>query len=369
VDRSAICASTGTNRPTRGEEERSDVAIGSLRSVTKSFGDTCVVDAISFDVETHETLVLLGPSGSGKSTILRMIAGLETPDAGEIRLGGVVANDPAPHIPPEKRGISMVFQNLALWPHMTARENLEFGLASRGVPRGERRRRIDEMLALVELPDRGGSYPHELSGGERQRIALARALVLEPKIVCFDEPLSDLDRELKEELVRKMAEIFHRVRITAVYVTHDQEEAMSLASRILVLNHGRTEQIATPVEIYDAPASRFVASFVGMTNLLPGEVSDGGGIETPVGTVDASPKAAPGTKVTVALRPEALRIERVAAQGAVAGTVFEGTFRGNRWVYRVVVGDHAVSAVSPEPVAAGTPAFLRVSGRGVAFVD
>lgn len=346
------------------------MAIATVRDLVKRYAQKAVVDRVSFDVEAGETLVVLGPSGSGKSTTLRMIAGLETPEEGRIELAGTVVNDPAPRVAPERRGLSMVFQNLALWPHLTAAENIEFPLRCRGVSRAERSRRAAEVLALVDLPDRGKSAPSQLSGGERQRVALARALVVEPRILLMDEPLSDLDPELAAGLVEKIGELTKTLDITMIYVTHDQEEAMSLATRVLVMNHGRIEQIAPARELFEAPASRFVASFVGYPNLLDGTMRSDGAVDTPIGTVrvraatTAGAGQDAGRAVTVALRADALRLHTAADAASAADArdvrVERGHFRGDRWIYSVRSDELTLTGVSRVPIETGRSARLVV---------
>lgn len=335
--------------------------IARISDVTKLFDGKAVVDRVSFEIETGETFVLLGPSGSGKTTILRMIAGLEEPDSGTIELNGTITNDPRSRVAPERRGVAMVFQNLALWPHMTAAQNIEFGLRCRGESRDKRSARAAEMLALVDLPDRGGSYPRQLSGGERQRVALARALALDPAILCMDEPLSDLDPELKAELVETIGALTREHSISTVYVTHDQEEAMSLASRILVLDQGRIQQLGTPQELFERPASPFVASFVGFANILDGTTTGDGAVETVLGKLAADGgAAAPGNPVSIALRADAIRITD-GGDGTPARIV-QGHYRGHRWIYRVTCKNLELSATSPVPLAAGADARLVVDG-------
>jgi len=333
-----------------------------VEGLSKEFEGRAVVDRVSFRLEREETLVLLGPSGSGKTTILRMIAGLEVPDCGRILLGERLVNDPASRVAPEKRGIAMVFQSLALWPHMTVAENIAFGLRCRGIARAERARRVRDVLELVGLPGRETSAPSELSGGERQRVALARALVLEPAILCMDEPLSDLDPELKADLVGKIGAILRDLRISTLYVTHDQEEAMSLADRILLLNAGRVEQLGTPRDLFESPVSEFAASFLGMSNLLAGTADPDGTLHTPLGDL---PSAADGRSgpVTVALRPDAVRLEP--GSTGVAVRVGEGRFQGNRWVYRVELEGTSVTATSRSPLVPGDEVHLRIDGKPV----
>jgi putative spermidine/putrescine transport system ATP-binding protein len=253
-----------------------------LRGVTKRFGGVTAVDRLDLEVRHGEFLSLLGPSGCGKTTTLRLIAGFERPDEGEIRIEGA---DVA-RLPAYRRPVNTVFQSYALFPHLTVLENVGYGLKQRGVPRAERRTRADELLELVHLPNVGNRKPKELSGGQQQRVALARALVLRPKVLLLDEPLGALDLRVRKELQIELKRIQESVGITFVYVTHDQEEALAMSDRVVVMHAGRIEQLGPPQEIYDAPATRFVAQFIGETNF----------IDTRAGTV--------------AIRPERVRLTR-----------------------------------------------------------
>jgi multiple sugar transport system ATP-binding protein len=246
-----------------------------LRKVIKRYDEVEAVRGIDLDIADHEFVVLVGPSGCGKSTTLRMIAGLEDITGGDILIGGDVVND----VPPKDRDIAMVFQNYALYPHMTVAENMSFGLRLKRYPKAEIKARVDEaarMLDIVELIDR---KPKQLSGGQRQRVAMGRAIVRNPKVFLFDEPLSNLDAKLRVQMRIEIKKVHQKVRTTTVYVTHDQVEAMTLADRVVVMNHGRIEQIGTPTELYHSPATRFVASFIGSPamNFIPCQLEDAGG--------------------------------------------------------------------------------------------
>jgi sulfate transport system ATP-binding protein len=232
------------------------------RGVSKRFGDFQAVDDVSLDVATGSLTALLGPSGSGKSTLLRIIAGLEWPDTGEIRLEG----EDATAVQPQDRGVGFVFQHYAAFKHMTVRENVAFGLKVRKQPKDEIRRRVDELLELVQLQGFGARYPAQLSGGQRQRMALARALAPQPKVLLLDEPFGALDARVRQELRGWLRRLHEETHTTTVFVTHDQEEAMEVADSVVVMNHGRVEQIAGPRDLYDAPANEFVMSFVGQAN-------------------------------------------------------------------------------------------------------
>ena len=288
------------------------MATVTFRSVSKSFGGAPVIEDLDLEVRDQEFMVLVGPSGCGKSTALRILAGLEDPSAGRIEIGERVVND----VPPKDRDIAMVFQSYALYPHMTIRENLEFGLRMRRVDRTERDRLVSEasdMLGLSALLDR---RPAQLSGGQRQRVALGRAIVRKPAVFLFDEPLSNLDAKLRVQMRGEIKKLQSRLKTTTVYVTHDQVEAMTMGTRIAVMKEGRIQQIGEPLEIYDRPANLFVAGFVGTPpmNFLPARVGpgraetlDGSGFSLPVPSeLRGSPALSPGTDVIVGIRPENL---------------------------------------------------------------
>jgi multiple sugar transport system ATP-binding protein len=244
-----------------------------LRSVAKRFGDTIVIDGLSLSVQSGEFIVFLGPSGCGKTTLLRMIAGLETVDAGEIR----IENRRVDQLPPGDRGVAMVFQHYALYPHMTIRQNMAFGLVNIGVDRAEIDRRIEDAAGVLEIGHLLDRKPTQLSGGQKQRVAIGRAIVKQPKLFLFDEPLSNLDAALRNRTRIELAQLHRRMRSTMIFVTHDQVEAMTLADRIVLIRDGKIEQIGTPMEIYTRPATEFVASFVGSPkiNMIPVQVEAG----------------------------------------------------------------------------------------------
>jgi spermidine/putrescine transport system ATP-binding protein len=275
-----------------------------LRGVTKRFGDLVAVDDVSLEMPRGEFLALLGPSGCGKTTTLRMIAGFEEPDEGEIYIGG----KPAVGVPPHKRDVNTVFQQYALFPHMTVLDNVAYGLKQRGVSRGERHAKAREALELVRLLGKDNSRPAELSGGQQQRVALARALILRPQVLLLDEPLGALDLKLRKQMQIELKRIQEEVGITFVVVTHDQEEAMAMADRIAVMNEGRVDQLGRPSEIYDSPATAFVADFIGEMNHLEGTLEPGGqavslpGARIGIGrVVEPAPE---GARVRVGVRPE-----------------------------------------------------------------
>jgi putative spermidine/putrescine transport system ATP-binding protein len=235
-----------------------------LAGIRRSFGDVAAVDGVDLEIERGEFFTMLGPSGSGKTTTLRVIAGFERPDAGRVHLRGVDVTD----LPPYARNVNTVFQDYALFPHMTVAENVGYGLRVKGVKRRERSERVDEALGLVRLGEFGGRRPAQLSGGQRQRVALARAIVNRPQVLLLDEPLGALDLKLRQEMQIELKRIQREVGITFVYVTHDQEEALTMSDRLAVFNHGRIEQVGPPAEVYEHPTSEFVAGFVGVSNVV-----------------------------------------------------------------------------------------------------
>jgi putative spermidine/putrescine transport system ATP-binding protein len=318
-----------------------------LAGVSKRYDSLVAVDALDLSLRTGEFLTLLGPSGSGKTTTLMMVAGLQQPDAGSITLNGASVA----RLPPYRRDIGMVFQSYALFPHMTVRRNVAFPLEMRGLAKSEISRLVDEALALVKLPDHGDRLPRQLSGGQQQRVALARAMVYRPALLLMDEPLGALDRKLREQLQLEIKRVHRERGISVLYVTHDQEEALTMSDRIAVFNRGRIEQIGTPEELYDRPATRFVASFIGDTNFLSGRVvssSEGVcAIETAAGRVQASLRlpVAVGAPVTVAVRPERVvlaspREGRNGIAGTISDIIFLGTAR--KYVVRLADGTECV---------------------------
>jgi iron(III) transport system ATP-binding protein len=298
-----------------------------LNDVSKSFGSIRAVDGVSLQVHSGELVAVLGPSGCGKTTLLRVIAGFEQPEAGSVAVGGVEMTGSGRFVPPDKRRIGMVFQDYALFPHLTVSSNVAFGLARRD--REERAELTKRTLELVGLQHRADRYPHELSGGERQRIALARALAPEPELVLLDEPFSNLDATLRAGLRREVELILRDAGATAILVTHDQEEALSLADRLAVMRQGQIVQTGSPEAVYGRPASRWAAQFVGEVNVLAG-VARGGDVETELGVFDL-PKPATGS-VHVAVRPEQLEL-RSDEQGNAE--VVEREFRGHDVLYRL----------------------------------
>jgi iron(III) transport system ATP-binding protein len=328
------------------------MACGSIcaHGASKSFGAVRAVDQADLCVERGELVALLGPSGCGKTTLLRLLAGFERPDAGEIRLLDRTVADASTWVPPEKRRVGMVFQDYALFPHLTVTENVGFG-----VQRRDRVRRVPELLELVGLEALGGRLPHELSGGQQQRVALARALAPSPEIVLLDEPWSNIDPLLRGTMRDELAAILRRIGVTVVLVTHDREEAFSLADRIALMRDGAIAQEGSPEELYLAPADRWTAAFVGAGNFLPGRV-DGSLVETLLGRFPVANGGAPASEVDVLIRPELLEL-RVDPEGD--GEVVGREFRGHDVFYRVLLDGRVL--VSQRPSNEVVPLGARVA--------
>ncbi|MFO1541504.1 MAG: ABC transporter ATP-binding protein [Chloroflexota bacterium] len=346
-----------------------------LVDVTKSFGnDVVAVDAISLDVLDGEFLSLLGPSGCGKTTTLRMIGGFEEPTSGRIELQG----EDVTWLPPHRRNVNTVFQNYALFPHLSVRENVAFGMRRRKVADAEIRQRVGEALELVELGNLAERRPGQISGGQAQRVALARALVNRPAVLLLDEPLGALDLRLRKQMQIELKRIQQEVGITFIYVTHDQEEAMTMSDRIAVMNHGRYEQLGRPEELYERPATRFVAGFLGASNLLAGVATDaGGGVATV--TLAAGPRirlarAALGerTRVEVGVRPEKIHIaERDGAADArnrLDGTVHDVSYTGVSTLYRVEIAGGQLVTVYEQNLARTERGSLWERGDAVSLL-
>jgi iron(III) transport system ATP-binding protein len=328
-----------------------------IERVSFGYGATRVLEDVSLSVQKGEFFAFLGPSGSGKTTLLRLIAGFGTPDSGRIRIGGRDAT----REPPWARNVGLVFQNYALWPHMTVAQNVAFGLERRRVPRAERERRVKAALDLVGLAHLPERRPAQLSGGQQQRVAIARTLAIEPEVLLLDEPLSNLDAGLRAGVRAELVELQRRLGLTTILVTHDQEEANAAADRMAVLNDGRVLQVGTPAELYDHPASRFVAGFLGTANLIEGEVAAGGfragGVTLPVDD------PAPG-RATLALRPQAITLLREG--GAVPARVLRAEFLGGHVRYTLEAGD-GLRLTAEEPHLRGLPPLSPGSPVGLAF--
>jgi iron(III) transport system ATP-binding protein len=328
--------------------------------VSLAYGRTQVLTDVSITIEPGEFFALLGPSGSGKSTLLRLLAGFLRPQSGAIRVGG----EDVTRIPPWKRDIGMVFQNYALWPHMTVAANVAFGLEERRLPRAEIARRTAAALELVGLADYGARRPGQLSGGQQQRVALARTIAIEPKVLLLDEPLSNLDAKLRIHMRVELLALQRKLGITTIFVTHDQEEALSISDRVAVLDQGVIQQVGTPVELYDTPANRFIAHFVGTINLLRGslETADGSTVfcsET-LGAIALAGGAASAGPVEIAIRPHAIQLAApgTAPEGGrswLDGTVAEREFLGEFVRYSVKVGTG--NLVVDQPHYMGEPGF------------
>ncbi|HEY8023103.1 MAG TPA: ABC transporter ATP-binding protein [Burkholderiaceae bacterium] len=315
-----------------------------IEHLSKKFDEVAAVDDVSVDIEKGEIFALLGSSGCGKSTLLRMLAGFETPSSGSIQLGGVEISG----MPPYERPINMMFQSYALFPHMTVWENIAFGLKRQKLPKQQINDQVEKMLALVQLKPYARRKPHQLSGGQQQRVALARSLALEPRLLLLDEPLGALDRKLREQTQFELKNIIRKVGVTCVMVTHDQEEAMTMADRIAIMSSGSFKQVGTPQEIYETPNCRFVADFIGNVNLFEGTlIEDEPGhcvIETAQGRlyVGHGISGALGMKLGVALRPENIVLQREAPDdqtyNCVQGNIEENAYFGASTRYRVLLG-------------------------------
>jgi iron(III) transport system ATP-binding protein len=325
------------------------------KGLTKKYDGVTAVQNIHLNVKAGEILAVVGPSGCGKTTLLRLIAGFEVPNAGEIMIGGRAVAGPSSFIPPEKRGIGMVFQDYALFPHLTAAQNVGFGLnGSR-----DRQNTIASELERVGLSGFEDRYPHELSGGERQRVALARALAPHPVLVLLDEPFSNLDADRRVQVREEVVAILRKAGAAAIFVTHDQEEALSIGDRLVVLNKGQVEQVGTPVEVFQHPATRFVAKFMGQTDFLPGQVSMGG-ILTELGLIKQRVDLPLGSKVEVAVRPDDVDFDlEPDSCNEVAGRYFKGAYN----IYRLrLPSGQVLHSLQPHTrsLPPGAPVHIRI---------
>lgn len=377
----AAGTANGTVRRAGARVEITDL----VKTFRRASGETVrAVDGVSLMVEPGEMLVLLGPSGCGKTTLLRCIAGVEHPDSGSIRVDDRVMSSASEHgeatfLQPEKRRLSMIFQSYALWPHMTAFANVAYPLRVREkVSRDEVDERVMSALKLVGIPELAKQHPTAMSGGQQQRIALARAIVGGDELVLFDEPLSNVDAKVREELRFEIMEMHQRLGFTGIYVTHDQHEAMAIASRVAVMEIGQVAQIDTPREVYERPVSRYVATFVGTTNELQGQLVRGDGqrlfVDTEIGEVEAVPATVAesyrhGSQVTIVSRPESWQIRSVGDDGAAGGVnawlgeVNYIQFAGSYWDISVLVGENKVTVWTQQ-----TPTDLEVGSRVVVTV-
>jgi iron(III) transport system ATP-binding protein len=349
-----------------------DSAVGvRLEGIDLSFGKTHVLKGIDLQIEPGEFFAFLGPSGCGKTTLLRLIAGFESAQAGRVIIGGQEVS----HLPPWRRNLGMVFQSYALWPHMTVRKNVAFGLVERHVPRGEINKRVDKALELVGLLELAGRRPSQLSGGQQQRVALARTIVIEPQVLLLDEPLSNLDAKLRVQMRRELRQLQKKLSVTTIFVTHDQEEANTTADRIAVINDGVVQQIGAPMELYDRPANLFVANFLGVANVVAGVMvekegklifqSSDGAVVVPV----AEGGQGPGS---IVFRPQNLTIrpqdgKPMPGAKRLSGTIEHKEFLGGVVRYRVAVGGHFIQVDAPhqrgeEAMPEGTPVTICLSG-------
>jgi putative spermidine/putrescine transport system ATP-binding protein len=334
----------------RADEAIDGVAVR-LESVVKRFGDVVAVDGVDLEVREGEFFSMLGPSGSGKTTCLRMIAGFERPTEGRVMLGGIDVGD----LPPYERDVNTVFQDYALFPHMTVAENVGYGLMVRKAPKAERAARADEALEMVRLSGFGSRKPAQLSGGQRQRVALARALVMRPRVLLLDEPLGALDLKLRQAMQVELKEIQQAVGLTFIYVTHDQEEALTMSDRLAVFNHGRVEQFGAPAEVYERPSTGFVAGFVGVSNLLEGDAAT---------VIVGSPRA-------VTIRPEkihlALDVNAAVADGecTATGVVTKVVYLGAVTRYTVTLDEGGELVVMQQNLRTSSMEALQVQGRRV----
>jgi putrescine transport system ATP-binding protein len=329
--------------PSEPWKDPSSIPFIKIRNAVKKFDNIAAVDDIWLDIYRGEFFSLLGPSGCGKTTLLRMLAGFETPDSGTIEIEGVNMSN----VPPYRRPINMMFQSYALFPHMTVEQNVAFGLKQDNLPRAEIARRVEEMLNLVKLTEFARRKPHQLSGGQKQRVALARAVVKKPKVLLLDEPLGALDRKLREQTQFELVNIQERLGLTFVIVTHDQDEAMTVSTRIAIMDRGRTVQVGTPGEIYEYPNSLYVAEFLGEANVFEGRVVDAGKDHARVRSPesgcdiygDRGIEAAEGQEVYAVIRPEKIEISKTppadTSVNCISGTVFDIGYLGSSSVYHV----------------------------------
>ena len=350
-----------------------------IEHIDLSYGPVKVLRDVTLTVEPGEFYALLGPSGSGKSTLLRLIAGFNQHQSGRLLIGGKDVTG----VPPWRRNVGMVFQNYALWPHMTVARNVAFGLEERGLSRDEVRRRTDAALDLVGLSGFGARRPNQLSGGQQQRVALARTLAIEPQVLLLDEPLSNLDAKLRVQMRRELLRLHERLGITTIFVTHDQEEAMTICDRIAVLDQGVVQQVGTPLELFDHPANRFVAQFVGSVNLFEGAIRNQAGrsvFSSPsLGDCALPAPFEPRERIELAFRPHAVSIRPPGAlpdpgllelEGVIAG----GEFLGEFVRYEVRVHEAMITADQPHArgaarLAAGTPVRLGVAKDEIRLID
>jgi iron(III) transport system ATP-binding protein len=327
-----------------------------LDGLTKRYGEVTAVDSVDLAVERGEFICLLGPSGCGKTTTLRMLAGFVTPDAGEIRVGGRTLSSPSAVVPPERRNMGMIFQSYAVWPHMTVRENVGYGLRMQSLPAAQCKSRVDALLEATRLAGHAERYPAELSGGQQQRVALARALAPNPGILLLDEPLSNLDANLRGEMRFEIRRLHDAYRNTSIYVTHDQVEAMTMADRIVVMNGGRIEQIGTPEDLFERPHSRFVARFIGGSNILEGTQVDHRRVLVAGLALDVEHGEFAGSGEPMGVCVKTHDMELVVDGHAGGGNVLPGVVRSQAYL-----GSHRDYVVDVgQPVLIAAPASLNI---------
>lgn len=350
-----------------------------LKGLSRHYGNAVAVDGVSLRVEHGQLVCLLGPSGCGKTTTLRLIAGFIEPSAGEIEVGGKLLSSPSRTVPPEGRNMSMIFQSYALWPHMTVAENVAYGLKIRKLDRTTIDAKLKAILGTARLEALADRYPGELSGGQQQRVSLARALVVEPETLLLDEPLSNLDANLREEMRFEIRRLHDEFRMTTVYVTHDQAEAMATSDRIAVMHGGRIEQVDAPHLLYTRPRTRFVAGFIGRTNLLDAtwsgeEIGFEGGFGLPAGLLGLAPPD--GVRQgTISIRPQGMRLHRsapVAGVPSLPATIAARVFLGETWDYGVALPgtEHKLRVAAPpfDVFDVGAPVWIEFDPRQMAVV-
>ena len=350
-------------------------AVLDVRSLTKTFGQTRAVDAISFMVHSGEILVIVGGSGCGKTTTLRCIAGLDNPTDGEIHLDGALIASASCSVAPERRGIGMVFQSYALWPHKTIFGNVAYGLERRGLKAHEIKEKVFEALAQVGLQDFSERFPSSLSGGQQQRVALARSAVLRPKLLLLDEPLSNLDAKLRERMRDELQDMIRLFGMTAVHITHDQEEAMALADRIICMRDGRIEQMGAPRDIYRSPVNRYVAEFIGSSNILDPvrvEAAQGGSLIV-FGDAKLYSTQAPdalGVKPAISVRVEAVELHASAPKGenVLVATVTKATYLGGSSLYRLEACGLRLTARAFDDYACGQMVYLHIAPCNIRLI-
>lgn len=349
-----------------------------IKQLNKSYGSRRVVSDVNLSMDEGEILSLLGPSGCGKTTILRMIAGLVTPDSGWIRIGERVLYDGKKEMPVEERDLGMVFQDYALWPHMTVARNIAFGLRLRHTAANVMNKRVQELLELVNLAGMGDRYPYQMSGGQQQRVAVARALATEPRVILLDEPLSSLDAALRETMSTELVQLFKRLKITTINVTHDQNEAMTMSDRIMVLNDGQIQQIGSPIDLYTQPANAFVASFMGHANMFFGEVARevgqgairlkyGQHSRIVTGSVSETVQEQLKEQAVLFCRPDDVRIHKAELSlphdNLLPGVISYASFVGGRWRTLIELDEERkqiVLAFASEPFASGQAVWLEL---------